>query len=548
MSSVFKQTYTKLLPSGERVTRKTKKWYAEYVDPAGKRHRVPGYTDRAATEQLAARLEREAARNVEGLSDTTNPHRARPLAEHLADYAAHLAAKDDTEGHVRETIGRVRALLDGCGFARLGDVDAGKAAGWLAALRRGSTPVAVPPGVGGLTPSQAAAVLGISMAALRAAVKRHGVEATGHSRARRLPRAGVELIAERMSRGCGPQTANHYVRAVRGFFRWMVRAGRATANPLDALELVGAEADVRHARRELTAGELGALFEATRTSDRSFRGLTGADRFHLYLTAATTGFRARALANLTPADFALGGETPVVTLAARFNKSRKPKVQPLPPETADALRGYLAGKPAGKPVWGGTWARDKRGAEMIRGDLEVAGIAYAVEGSDGPAYADFHALRHSFLTLGGRSGIDLRTLQVLAGHSKPELTARYSHRRLNDLAGAVGKLPNLLQASDRGGDGCDGGDDSPDSTVAILRKTGTEDAAGEKLGGGLGGTTCKPVLFAARLFRSGDVGEGDAEMPQPAGNAAGCSDLQRDSSSEDDGTRTRNHRIDSPVL
>jgi hypothetical protein len=52
----------------------------------------------------------------------------------------------------------------------------------------------------------------------------------------------------------------------------------------------------------------------------------------------------------------------------------------------------------------------------------------------------------SYLTLGRRAGIDLRTLQDLAGHSKPELTARYSHRRLYDLAGAVDKLPNLVPA------------------------------------------------------------------------------------------------------
>jgi len=65
------------------------------------------------------------------------------------------------------------------------------------------------------------------------------------------------------------------------------------------------------------------------------------------------------------------------------------------------------------------------------------------EGPDGPEYADFHSLRHSFLTLGGRAGIDLRTAQELAGHSTPILTAR-SHRRLYDLAGAVGKLPNLV--------------------------------------------------------------------------------------------------------
>ena len=95
-------------------------------------------------------------------------------------------------------------------------------------------------------------------------------------------------------------------------------------------------------------------------------------------------------------------------------------MQPLPPDVADLLRDYLRDRPAGQPVWGGTWASDNKGAEMLRGDLEAAGIPYAVEGPDGPLYADFHALRHTYLTLGGRAGIDLRTLQELAGHSTPD--------------------------------------------------------------------------------------------------------------------------------
>ena len=147
-------------------------------------------------------------------------------------------------------------------------------------------------------------------------------------------------------------------------------------------------------------------------------------------------------------------------------------MQPLPPDVAGALRTFLTGRPAGVPVWGGTWASGFRAAEMLRGDLDAAGIAYAVEGPDGPEYADFHALRHSFLTLGGRSGIDLRTLQELAGHSKPELTARYSHRRLYDLTGAVNKLPNLVP------------DDATAPTAGQLpvRMTGTDGAAAGKSG------------------------------------------------------------------
>jgi integrase len=184
------------------------------------------------------------------------------------------------------------------------------------------------------------------------------------------------------------------------------------------------------------------LLTVARASDFTFRGLTGPDRFALYATACGTGFRASALASLTPDDIDLTADVPTVTLAARYSKNRRTKVQPLPPDVAELLRKYVRDKPVSSPVWPGTWPA--KGAEMLRLDLDAAGIPYTVEGPDGPLFADFHALRHSYLTLGERAGIDLRTLQELAGHSTPTLTARYSHRRLYDLAGAVEKLPNFL--------------------------------------------------------------------------------------------------------
>jgi integrase len=116
----------------------------------------------------------------------------------------------------------------------------------------------------------------------------------------------------------------------------------------------------------------------------------------------------------------------------------------LPADVAELLRAWLAGKPEGKPLWPGTWASARRAAEMLRRDLQAAGIPYIVAGPDGPQHADFHALRHTYLTLGGRAGIDLRTLQELAGHSTSTLTERYVHVRLRDQAGAVEKLPGFL--------------------------------------------------------------------------------------------------------
>jgi integrase len=162
--------------------------------------------------------------------------------------------------------------------------------------------------------------------------------------------------------------------------------------------------DRRHDRRELLEEEIRRLLDMTRASPRSYRGLSGQDRFHIYAMACGSGFRASALASLTPESFDLDGPMPTVTLPARHSKNRKTKIQPLPADLVELLREYLPGKPAGIPIWGGTWVRDGRGAEMLRGDLQTANIPYVVEGPDGPLYADFHSLRHSYLTLGGRAG------------------------------------------------------------------------------------------------------------------------------------------------
>ena len=103
-----------------------------------------------------------------------------------------------------------------------------------------------------------------------------------------------------------------------------------------------------------------------------------------------------------------------------------------------------------------------RAADMLRRDLDTAGIPYAVDGPNGPEHADFHALRHTYLTMLGRNGVDLRTVQELAGHSTPVLTARYSHRRLYDLAGGVDRLPTLVPPAE-----------DSDLSVIPLRMTGT---------------------------------------------------------------------------
>jgi excisionase family DNA binding protein len=474
-------------------------------------------TNKTAAELMLAEMIRKAELADRGITDPYEHHKQRPLAEHLADFRAALTAKGNTPEYVALVSGRLLALADGCGWRTLCDLSASQADEWLTRQRTGGRPApALAAGRDAFTPGETAKLLGVSLAAVRDAVKRHRLEATGQGKARRFPRATVEALLDRQGQGASAQTRNYYRAHLRTFGNWLARNRRLGESPFRHMEAENTATDRRHDRRELDAGELRRVLKTARESERLFRGLTGPDRFHLYATACGTGFRASALASLTPESFDLAADVPTVTLAARHAKNRKTKVQPIPPDLAELLVSYLDGRPAGQPVWGGTWAKDHRGAEMLRVDLEAAGIPYAAEGPDGPLYADFHALRHSYLTLGGRAGIDLRTLQELAGHSTPTLTARYSHRRLHDLAGAVEKLPRLLP------------DDATAGTDrAALRATGTDGAdpdSNDK------SALRMPIPYTL-LTQPGDSGGHSGRLPETAAggegeNAAGRNPIQ----------------------
>src|SRR5262249_52143147 len=260
-------------------------------------------------------------------------------------------------------------------------------------------------------------------------------------------------------RGSSVRTSNFYLTAIKSFLNWMVKDRRLANSPLAHLSRGNVKLDRRHDRRPLPLEELRAIFQTAWRSAGEFRGLKGIDRAILYSVASASGFRASELANLCPNDFDLDDEPPTVTLSARETKNDQTAVQPLPPDIVAALRDYLAGRPADQPLWPGTWA--ERAAEMLRLDLDAAGIAYTVEGPDGPLYADFHALRHSYIALLDKSGATLKEAMQLARHSDPKLTmAVYGRAQLNDLGEAVRRLPSLL------------GESGPESLT--LRATGTD--------------------------------------------------------------------------
>jgi integrase len=298
------------------------------------------------------------------------------------------------------------------------------------------------------TRRELAQALGVKPATVSVLVRHHRLAATGKGKARRYPRETAAALLARLDRGTGAKTINLYLAAVKQFCAWMVQDRRADKSPLQHLPFLNTQTDVRHARRALSVEELTRILDAALGSEKIFRGLAGRDRHALYLAAMSTGFRASELGALRPRCFELDAVPALITLPAEHTKNKQPVAQPVAADVALALADYLAGRPDNQPAWPGTWP--EKAAEMLRIDLDAAAVAYVTEGPNGPEHADFHALRHSYITNVVNSGVNVKVAQRLARHASVRLTLdRYSHVQLHEQAAAVENLPALLPPGGR---------------------------------------------------------------------------------------------------
>ena len=420
--------------AGERILR------VKAGKPKPKRKRVKLCRDKRAAREMLRGLIESAERTAAGLIDYRTQTN-QPLGPLVDDYRAHLTAKGNTDDYVDLTITRIEAVFDGCQFLRIVDLNSDKAATWLHQQRQRTAERRIIKGTAN----------SYSKIATAFNVAPHSVKYWKDKGAPITPRAINELQAiadwlhERENKSMGASTSNHYVTALRGFGRWLVKSAKRTEeNPFETLTKVDANSDVRKRRRVLSSVDFAKLVSVAASHDWNFRGLNGTDRAMIYTLAAYTGLRASEIASLTTASFDFASKPATVTVAAGYTKNNEPANQPLREDLAVRLSGYLESiTPATlsfnqepDTVWPGSWSDD--GAEMIRGDLKAAGLPYTDDRGDD---YDFHALRHQFITELSRSGVSLSSAQQLARHSKPELTANvYTHLSLRDAGADVEKM------------------------------------------------------------------------------------------------------------
>ena len=308
MASVYKL--------GRDTKMKHAPWYIMYFDHNGQRKTVKGFTDKSKTEQLASKLEHEAQQRRTGLIDPQQEELANQkrsgIESHLQDFESSLSRRKNTSDHVKRTMGRIRRIIEGCEFKKLGDLAADTVECFLAEL----------------------------------------------------------CIEEDL----GHRTHNHYVQAFEQFCAWLFAKKRLVSNPVTALHRQNCQTDVRRKRRALSTEEFAKLLKAARTSKETIQCFDGVTRGLIYTLSFMTGLRRGEIASLTPNSFKLEGTLATVTIEASNSKRRKLDVLPLHPELVLMLREWLKEIPPDEFLF--PKLAKRRTWLMVKKDLEKAGIPY----------------------------------------------------------------------------------------------------------------------------------------------------------------------------
>ena len=397
-----------------------KSWIASYLGSDGLWHAKSAGTDKGEALRLANHLENQATLIRAGIVDTKQQRFAANaklgIADHVSAYRSDLLGRNRTEKHVNLAVKRIETLLDKAGIENLTDISGSRISTALGQLR---------------------------------------------------------------DAGMAERTIGHYTRCAKGFTRWAWRNGLCADDPLAVLSVKVSVpmAERKHIRRPFSAEELRQLLAYTKAAPTRWN-MTGIDRRMLYMVAAGTGFRANELRSLTLQSFKL--DEPAIALSGTCAKNGKDVLQPIPAELANELKLWLKGRKAGLAF---SMCNKGNVVRMLRDDMAHARIACfkamepgakrrnARQGdflrpvdADG-RYADFHALRATYITMLARADVPVKVLQTLARHSDPKLTLNtYATMGISDMTAAVALLPNLNAIK------------SAERNQQVLRATGTDNA------------------------------------------------------------------------
>lgn len=396
-----------------------RRWTIQLRHADGRVEQKLAYTDRAASQQLAARMQREAERKEVGLHDKFSEARRTPLQRHVADFL--LAMQNGTLARGRR--GRPTAA-------------------YLKRARRRLT------------------MLFDDLVANRIEdLRQHDAE---------------KVLANHVAAGWSDKTRDDHAAILRQFGAWLVDDQRAAANPFHRLRPVRTEASKTFRRHALTIDEIERLVEAAQVRGRQVYAqmnpwataehLTeieakGAERAVFYQVAAFTGLRRGELTALVWDDLQLG-QQPAIEVRATTTKNRRRARLEIPAWLGEVLAQHRAA--AAKALGGLPTATARvfplvsyrHVTEQLRLDAvfarigrieQVAGRSRVV--TDAGAVVDVHSLRGTLATLAAQAGMPIKLLQQHMRHQDIRLTMEvYAKLPAGAMRAAIDALPAPVPA------------------------------------------------------------------------------------------------------
>lgn len=237
-----------------------------------------------------------------------------------------------------------------------------------------------------------------------------------------------------LAASCAPATGNRHLAALRGVLYRAWRSGLMSADDYQAaIDIETIRGEALPAGRALSSGELRALFEACAADACEARGLRDASTLALLYQGQLRRTEAIGVdvADYNPEDGAV---------IVRFGKGRKVRRVHLDGGGRRAVDAWLRVRGA-EP--GPLLSPIQKGGRIHLRRLTDKAVRYIVaERAEQASVADVspHDFRRSSISDLLDQGVDLSTVQKMAGHADPKTTARYDRRGERTRREAAGRL------------------------------------------------------------------------------------------------------------
>ena len=226
----------------------------------------------------------------------------------------------------------------------------------------------------------------------------------------------VALVAQ----GDTPRTVNRKIAVLRSFFKYLMKKGLITNDPMEKVELLKVD---KKLPVFVSTGKMDELLDEVPADAGDFKTMRNRMILELFYM---TGMRLSELIHLKERDIDLGAMTVKV-----FGKRNKERVIPLTASFCDALYQYLSLKKSTFPDTGWLFVLDsgkplyERWVQRLTSH-HLGTVTTMKKRSP-------HVLRHSFATNILDNGAELNAIKEILGHANLAATQIYTHSSLKRI-------------------------------------------------------------------------------------------------------------------